>query len=439
MTLTEASFWTRRFGVIAGSGLVIFVIVVLAVTVQPKQNMPPQYLQANFACTETREEFLPNQLNIPSLSLASGSEAIFDIQTDSGKIDSLPQIINVYKFDNPQQSLSAQAEAKVLAKRMGFDPDTIIRKGTEQYIWVDKVFDRTLEVQTKNLNFKLQTNSSYIRDVSETGSLPSEQEAKSMAVNYLRGLNLLEEDYAAGTHTTSLVSINPDGTFSEVSSMDQAELIKVDIQRSKSMITIPTNIVGAEEMVNMLKTKLPEPTKVSTLINDERIDVYTFNTPVTFEDPNKANISVYIGVEDKEKRTDGGNANVYNVEYTNWPIEPESCGTYELISPAIAIEKIQSGQGSLVYLNELGGDDLQNYIPKKVKKLTILYVNITYLETTDEQEFLQPVYVISGEAILDNDVKANFDYYYPAINYDIVQDKIVLDIPVVEKKNAFGF
>ncbi len=439
MTLTEASFWTRRFGVIAGAGLVIFVIVVLAVTLQPKQNMPPQYLQANFACTETRDEFLPNQLNIPSLSLASGSEAIFDIQTDSGKIDSLPQIINVYKFDNPKQSLNAQAEAKVLAKRMGFDPDTIIRKGTEQYIWVDKVFDRTLEVQTKNLNFKLKTNSSYIRKVSETGSLPSEQAAKSIAVNYLRGLNLLEEDYATGTHTTTLVSINPDGTFSEVSSMDQAELIKVDIQRSKSMITIPANIVGAEEMVNMLKTKLAEPTKVNSLINDERIDVYTFNTPVTFEDPNKANISVYIGVEDKEKRTDGGKANVYNVEYTNWPIQPESCGTYELISPAIAIEKIQSGEGSLVYLNELGGDDLQNYTPKKVKKLTILYVNITYLETTEEQEFLQPVYVISGEAILDNDVKANFDYYYPAINYDIVQDKIVLDIPVVEKKNAFGF
>ena len=435
MTLTEASFWTKRFGVIAAGAAVVAIVVVLIITVQPKQDMPPQYLQANFACTETRDEFLPYQLDIPSLSLASGSEAIFDIQTESGKIDSLPQIINVYKFNNPTQSLSAQLEAKELASKLSFDPDGIIRKGTEKYIWTDKIFDRTLEIQTKNLNLKLQTDTDRIREVTGKGTLPSDQEAKSLAMNFVKNVITLEDDYSLGTPSTMYVSINPDGTLSEVTSRDQAELVRVDLQREKSMITIPTNLVGAEEMVASLENTLFESNKVTKLVNDERIDVYTFDTPVTYLDPIDSNITVYVGTEDKERGSEAY-PSIYIAEITNWPIEADSCGTYELISPSAAIEKVQEGEGSLVYLNTLNADDLANYIPKTVKKFTVLYVNITYLETPEEQEYLQPVYVISGEAILENDIKASFDYYYPAINYDIVQNKIIQEMPVVEEKNG---
>lgn len=430
MTLTEAAFWTKRFGVIIGGAVLVLVILILVILSSSKSNnMPVEYLSANFACTETKEDFLEHKLEIPSLKLSEGSEMLFEIETDTGKIDSLPQIINVYKFDNPAQSLSSQADAKILAKKMGFDPEGIIRRGTTSYVWIDRDTGRTLEIYAKNLNFTLKTDTSYIRKSLELGSVPTEQQAKSKAVNTLRTLGFSSSDYAAGNHKTTLIDVNPDGSFSQASSLSEAELIRVDFKRSKSMITIPSNIEGADSMVNTLTKKLGEPTIETPVINDKKITVSTFQTSVTTLEPNKANISVYVGVDRKGTTL----SDIYQIDYTYWPIQESSCGTYELASPQYAIQQVQEGNGSLIYLNSVNGDYVTEYIPKKVKKFTVFTILITYYESPTEQEFLQPVYVISGEAIFDNDTKGEFDFYYPAINYSAVQNKVVQEENITEE------
>ena len=200
------------------------------------------------------------------------------------------------------------------------------------------------------------------------------------------------------------------------------------------MITIASDIVGAESMVASLTRKLGEPTEETPIINDERITVYTFNTSVTTTNPNKSNISVYIGVQEKSSDTLAG---IYQIDYVYWPIQETNCGTYELVSPQYAIQQVQSGNGSLVYLNKVGGDDVVNYIPKKVTKFSVFYINLTYYESLEEQEYLQPIYVVSGEAIFDDGSKGEFDYYYPAINYTSVQNRIVLPEPEVEESSSF--
>ncbi len=438
MTLTEAAFWTKRFGGIALVAGIVFIIVILIITLQPKQSMPSQYLTANYACTEKREEFLENRLEIPSLELASGSEMVFEINTDSGKIDSLPQIINVYKFDNPTQSLTAQAGAKILANKMGFNPDSIIRNGARSYVWEDIASKRVLEVEAKNLNFSLKTDSDYIREVSETGSLPTDQEAKITAATALRTLGLYTEDYAAGTPRYTYININPDGSFSKALSASEAELIRVDFVRNKSMITIQANLVGADDMVKTLTKRMgTEPTTTKEIINDERVDIYTFDTLVALPNSQNSNISVYVGVENKDKDLDLPMPSIYQIDYKYWPIETQACGTYELISPQYAIEMVQSGKGSLAYLYEKDGDYVSEYIPENVKKFIVNQdIYIVYYESYDELEYLQPVYLISGEVIFSDDTKGTFDIYYPAINYDIVQDKIDLPEPEIEKSNS---
>jgi len=431
MTLTEAAFWTKRFGVIALAMLGIFGIVVIILTSSSKKNILPQYISANFACTEEKEAFLTNKLSIPSLKLANGNNMYFELQTDSGKIDALPDIINIYKFENPIQSLSSQADAKILANKFGFTAEKIVRNGTESYSWTDG--NRTLVVLSKNLNFTLKTNPTYIKKIAATGTTPSEQEAKSIAVNFLRSIGFSTNDYSNGTPTTTLINVNPDGSYSEASSLSEAELVRVDFNRNKSMITIPSNIVGASTMVDSFKKTLGEPSTESTIINDERIDIYTFNTAVTFLNTNRSNISVYVGVA--ANKNEKYLSSIYQMDYTYWPIQETACGTYELINPSIAIERIQAGEGSLVYLNDTKGDTVVDYTPRSVKKFTILYVNLTYFESSTEQQYLQPVYVISGEVIFNNDTKGEFDFYYPAIDYDNVQNKIVQPAPqVVEKK-----
>ncbi len=433
MTLTEAAFWTKRFGVILLGAFVVFTVIVLILTLQKDAPMPPQYLTANYACTNTREEFLEHKLEIPSLQLAEGSERVFQIDTDTGKIDYLPEIVNVYKFQNPVQSVSSQADAKVLANKMGFDPEKVIRRGIESYVWVDNETSKTLEIQSKSLNFTLRTDPSRIRETSRDNILPSEQEAKSIATSAVRALGLYYEDYSKGNHKTTLIKINPDGSFSKTSASADADLIRVDFVRNKSMITIPSNIVGANTMVQSLSRKLPEPPVIETpVINDERLEVYTFNTVVSFPQTQKSNISVYIGAPDKSVR-ENTIKSVYQIEYTYWPIQVEACGTYELLSPQVAIERIQSGEGSLVYLYEY--DDVAEYTPKRVKRFDIFDVFMVYYEDREEMEYLQPVYLVSGDAIFENDTKGHFDFFYPAINYDIVQNKIELPKPEVTGKS----
>jgi len=435
MTLTESAFWTKRFGVIALAMLGIFGIVVIILTSTAGKNVLPQYISANYACTDLKTDFLKNKLDIPSLQLASGSGMYFELQTDSGKIDALPSIINVYKFENPVQSLSSQADAKILANKLGFTAENITRNGTESYSWSDN--NRSLVVLSKNLNFTMKSSIAYIKKIAATGTTPNEQEAKSIAVNFLRSIGFSTSDYSNGTPTTTLININPDGSYSEATSLSEAELVRVDFNRNKSMITIPSNIVGANTMVDSFKKSLGDPSTESTIINDEKIDIYTFNTAVTFLNTNKGNISVYVGVaSDKSNKY---LSSIYQMDYTYWPIQETACGTYELINPSIAIEKIQAGEGSLVYLNDTKGDAVTDYTPRSVKKFTILYVNLTYFEAAAEQSYLQPVYVISGEVIFSNDTKGEFDFYYPAIDYDNVQNKIIQEAPkTVEKKGILS-
>jgi hypothetical protein len=438
MTLTEAAFWTKRLGVIGLGAFVVFTIIVLLTTLGGNEPIPLKYLQADYACTETREEFLKHKLEIPSLDLAQDSEMVFQIDTDTGKIDALPEIINVYRFSNPTQSVTAQADAKVLANKLEFNPDAIIRRGTESYVWTDNTNERTLEVEAKNQNFTLKTDAQKTREIAREGVLPSEQEARSQAVNSLRTLGLYYEDYSKGNHRTTLIRVNPDGSFSKASAPANADLIRVDFVRNKSMITIPSNIVGANSMIQNLSRKFPEPPTVETpIINGERLDIYTFNTIVSFPQTQKSNISVYVGAPNRAIKNSSIRS-IYQIDYTYWPIQVEACGTYELLSPQVAIERVQSGEGSLVYLYDVNGDDVVEYIPRRVKKFHVFDVFLVYYEERGELEYLQPVYVVSGEAIFENDTKGLFDFFYPAINYEIVQDKIHLPEPeIVEEKPLF--
>ena len=63
-------------------------------------------------------------------------------------------------------------------------------------------------------------------------------------------------------------------------------------------------------------------------------------------------------------------------------------------------------------------------------------IKLYYYESPEEQEYLQPIYVLSGEVIFAGDIRGKFDIYYPAIDYTLVQDKIVLPEPKVEEKKG---
>jgi hypothetical protein len=432
MTLTEASFWTKRFGIIVVVFITVFLLALLIIFSSQTTTLPAQYLTANYACTEFKEDFLEHRLEIESLEVKPDSELIFELQTDSGKIDSLPRIVNVYSYTNLGQRLNSQAEAKILAKKMGFDPDRMVRQGTSGYIWGNNEHKRSLFVSARDINFTMKTDIDTIRKIRREADLPTEREAPSLATNALRHLGILDQVYTEVPPTVRLIDINPDGSFSQADSLLNAELIRVDFMRKVPMISIAKNLEGAEQMVNSL-TKRDLSYEVGTAyINDERVEVYNFSTLVTYHNPVKSNITVYIGAKQPDLMI---LPNVYQIEFNTWKVEQEPCGTYELISPSLALQRIQNGEGSLVYLNSLG-DEIRDYIPQSVRKFRVDNMYITYYEGPREQQFSQPVYMVEGQAELRGGERADFFIYYPAINYSIVQDRIELPPPLLKKKSG---
>lgn len=436
MTLTEAAFWTKRFGLVVIGFIVILILIVLITIIKPV-DPPPEYVTPNFACTDKKDEFLENVLTIPSLEILSDSEVLYEVQTDTGKLDDqLPSVVNVYRYTDLGQVIDSQAQAKILAKKLGFNPERIIRRGTTEYIWYDSVTSKGLVVNSRDLNFSLTTDVSEIRRIRKEKDLPSEAEAISIATNSLRSLGLLEEAFTESQPQTFEIDINPDGSYSEADSLLNAELIRVDFMRKIPMISIRSDIVGADRIVTSLTKRDLSYEQGTTIINDERVDTYNFSTFLTYQNPLKSNVSVYIGPEDKELELF---RNVYQIDYKVWSIEPESCGTYPLIAPSVAKEKIENGQGSVVFLN-YDSDEVKTYIPQTVKRFLITSVNITYYEGLLEQKYLQPVYLFGGDAELSNGDRVPFHIYYPAINYSIVEDKVEVEQAPIEKEGGiFSF
>lgn len=433
MTLTESAFWAKRFGVIVLVVLAVLIIIFAILFSSKGTTLPPEYLSANFACTEKKEDFLKHELKIPALNISSDSEMLFELQTDSGKVDNLPNIVNVYKYTDLGQIINSQGEAKILAKKLGFNPDNVVRQGTTGYIWVDNTTKRSLNIKARDLNFTMKTTHEYIKEIRRDNDLPTEKEAPSIAINALRSMGILNQAYTGVQPTVHLININPDGSFSEAPSLVDAELIRVDFLRKVPMISIATNLENAKQMVDSLTAKNLTYETADTIVNDEKVEVYNFSTLITYQNPVKSNISVYVGPKNDSTKT---LPNIYQIEYNTWSLEEESCGTYELISPSLALQKIQEGNGSLVYLNSTG-DEVMDYTPKNVNKFRVDNIYITYYEASTEQQYLQPVYMVEGQAELKGGERADFYIYYPAINYGIVQDKIELPPAPVQEKGLF--
>ena len=71
---------------------------------------------------------------------------------------------------------------------------------------------------------------------------------------------------------------------------------------------------------------------------------------------------------------------------------------------------------------ENGGDQIIPYETKDVSEMTILDVSLGYLDTQQKQLYMQPIFVIRGEANFGSDIYGEFYYYVPAVDYDSIPE-----------------
>lgn len=423
MTLTQAAFWTRRGSVIF-AGVVIFLTILVFIYLNlPGQDPIPNYLTANYRCTESPETFVAEKLSIPTKQLAAGSEGLIEISTPTGRIEQLPLIANVYEYVDRGPTLTAQSQARDIADRLGLDPAGLQRTSATQYNWSPDQFGRRLQVDARTLNFTMSVDFSSPVALPDEKELPSDSDAINIARVFLRSNGWMLDDYSEEEPYTTNINVLPNGSFSEARSRAEAELIRVDFVRSIPFLKINATIEDAERIRSVLEEEYFDYETVTSQdqVGDEKVDFYDFTTQIVNSNTQKSNISVYVGTEDERKESGQGNPSIYGVEYYAYEVDTQECGTYPLISATQVTDIILNGNASLVYLNERNGDNVVDYTPKNVRQFAVTDVRLVYLDTAELQRFMQPIYLVSGEATFANGELGTFYYYIPAIDYENIQ------------------
>ena len=425
MTLTEAAYWTRRFGVLGMGGFLLIMCGLTAFFVfRDKDGIVTNILTPDFACTVTKEEFLEERLIIPSLQLATASSELIIIDTQTGQSDRLPPIANVYEFEHSNPSLIAQEKAKSISRKLGFNPEEIRRRGTIEYYWEQDKYGRRLSINANTLNFKFDTNFNSPLALPENQTLPSEEDAKQIAISFMRGNGWLLDDYTENSPLVTAINIEPDGSFSMAQSRAEAELYRVDFYRAKPFIMFRSDLIDADQIKKKLEADYFDyDSDIRTIrISTGEIEVNTFMAEVVHQDTQKSNISVYVGPKYKKKTEISSPDEIYGIDYTSWVLNEEPCGTYPLLSATSIENQIKNDEASLVYLNDVNGDTVTPYNPTKVTNLTVKEITLAYFDTPEHQRFLQPIYIVSGDATLGEGKPGRFYFYIPAINYEALQD-----------------
>lgn len=414
MTLTEAAAITKKSVYYIGIPVaIVFVVWGLLGLIKTYEELPQKYISPDNMCGQ-----------LPQFELETIAQEVtgvqFSIETTSGAIPDLPKVVNVFQYDHPGQSLLALQEAQIFAEDLGFEPEKFNRVSTTEYEWVDPLKARRLVIETGNLNISLTTDYSSPGVTTSPESLPSEENAKTIAMSYLRAKNLLTEDYNSGSQRTYLIQITADGQMREAPSLSEADLIRVDFFREKDLITIDPSLAGTSEIGSQIGEELEgeKPTTIQE-VGEKSKEVKRYKTSVLNDSPVFGNISVYVGgIPDESYRQ----YEIFELEYRNWIVPEFACGTYGLITPDEAVRKVQEGKATLVHLVEKDGDQIIPYESKSVTEMMIFKVDLSYLDMSIKQSYLQPVFVVSGEATLKDGRFCDFYYYVPAIDYDSIPE-----------------
>lgn len=413
MTLTEAAKFTRKgtklFAISVGLILVGWIVYNI---LYPSAKVPDDYLVPNNKCG------VIDELELSSLSLSTPNTN-FSIETASGAIPVIAEVVNVFEYSNEGHNLWALEEAQMTAESLGFEPEDYARTGSTIYTWKNSASKQTLVIDTANQNFTLSTDFKNNNIDTLPEYLPNETDAKEIALNYLSQKNLLTQDYKDGYQEIFPIEVTADGEFREASSISNADLVRVDLFRYKDLITIPTELTDTNQIGGTLQEQLSQEESSYITTEQGEKEVKQYSTRVLTDSPVFGNIQIYLGGNEYANTS---KPNVFGINYTNWTVGNTPCGTYKLITPQAAVKEVQDGGGYLVHLLEDGGDRLITYEEKTVKNLTVYDVELVYLDLKEEQNFLQPVYAISGEAEFEDKVYGEFYYYVPAVNYSAIPE-----------------
>ncbi len=270
--------------------------------------------------------------------------------------DSLPNFSDqakVYVVYRPQSRFMALEEDVKTAKSLGFDGDPVeINPGL--YRFKNDNLNKILTMNVLDGSFELEYPYMSDQMLLKPSRMFGESDAISSATNFLRSGGKISDDIAEGEKQVTFLKIEM-GSVKEVSSISEANLIRVDFYRSE-----------------------------------------VENKPILSANHNSANISVLVSGSDVAGKK------IVGTSYKYAPVDKESYSTYPIKTSKQAWEELKGG----------------NYWPAKDvsgKSVTIRRMYLAYFEPVTLTNYMQPIYVFEGDggfiayvtAVTDNYIQDN--------------------------------
>jgi hypothetical protein len=332
-TLTETAYYTRRtinwtiLGIIIYFLLRIFWFIIIAILLWlfPPKPPPPNHALGIMPKIKFSSDATP------SVSLK------FQLETIEGKVPVASSAGTVYFMPKKAANLLALTKTQNFANQNGFDSEPYQEK---KNIYVFKDSSEPL----RNLRYDIVTDNFLIRylwemnySVLDEKKFQPEKQVLTYLVNLLNNNNLMALDIEHGYQKISYLRV-VNNQFQKADSADSADAMRIDFFRGD---------------INNLK-------------------VYTRN-------PNEGNVAFILsGSENAKKR-------ILIYQYTYWPIEYITSGTYELKTSQEAWEELQNGKGFIAQY------------PTQGSTATVRKVTLGYYDSFEPQNFLQPIFIFEGD------------------------------------------
>lgn len=277
---------------------------------------------------------------LPAVVFPQGTSTItsYSLQTKNGGFPVLENQLPVYLMPLAKATLFSLDQSKQVASSLGyvFAPDQI---DAVHYQWKRTTpITSTLIMDIVNRNFTLTMDWASDPNFLAAKNLPQASAAQIDAKNILRTANLLTPDVATSeARATYLKAAGTD--YAPAVSQSEADFVQVDVFRS------------------------PILQKFQILRYDPTLGAARL---------------IFSGNSARDKK-------IVLMNYLHFPIDYEQFETYRLITPAEAWAQLQAGKG-YVALVDAGTTDA-----------IIRNVALAYYDSDTPQNYLQPMYVFTGD------------------------------------------
>ncbi len=333
-TLSDASTDTKKIIEIIGIviGVIVAFFVLFRIVLFVKEIFyptPPPKPTVSFG--KLQPQVFPKNATNTTLN--------YSINTLTGNLPAFTDQVKIYRIQESQPDLLAIDKFQSKVKEIGFIP---------QYTAIsDKIFewksdpnqggiDKTIRVNIVNGNFTITSPYLSDKDLLAGKNLSDQKNAIDIAGGMLSDMQMVPDDVDLSKNTTNLFSINSNGSFSQATSLSNAQIIEVSFYQ-----------------------------------ND--ID----KLPIFYEKPDSSNINFLIG---------GGTnrAEIVAVNYVH-QAPSDQYSTYPIKTTNQAFEDLKKGNS---YIASYFGNS---------SNINITDVTLGYYIGTTPQDFLMPVFVFTGD------------------------------------------